>query len=144
MEGMAIATMCELCSLQLFLNDLTNNGLAAILNNCTHLALPETSTLPSANDFAEHKKSGTRQRYCLPSAALGKDEHMVNLSFAECRALGKEKHSANNIFAESRALGKGLHSSNGRQDITVVDAVTLCRVSGPRHSAKIYFAECLS
>jgi hypothetical protein len=97
--------------------------------------------LPSANDFAERKKSGTRQRYCLPSAALGKDEHTVNLTFAERRALGKEKHSAKNIFAESWALGKGL---NGRQDVTVVDAVTLCRVSGPRHSVKIYFAECLS
>jgi hypothetical protein len=80
-------------------------------------ALPETSSLPSANDFAERKKSGTRQRYCLPSAALGKDKHTVNLTFAERRALGKEKHSAKNIFAESRALGKGLHSANGCQTL---------------------------
>ena len=34
---MGIAMMHELCSLQLFRNHLTNTGLAAIVDNCTHL-----------------------------------------------------------------------------------------------------------
>ena len=36
-EAMGIAMMHELCSLQLFRNHLTNTGLAAIVDNCTHL-----------------------------------------------------------------------------------------------------------
>ncbi|CAM0911028.1 unnamed protein product [Alopecurus aequalis] len=37
MNSQGIATMHELRSLQLFANDLTNEGLAAILENCPHL-----------------------------------------------------------------------------------------------------------
>ncbi|RLM87098.1 hypothetical protein C2845_PM04G11860 [Panicum miliaceum] len=44
---MAIATMCELHSLQLLRNDLTNNGLAAILNNCTHLESLDIRNCPN-------------------------------------------------------------------------------------------------
>ena len=36
-EAMAIAEMHELCSLQLLNNDLSNQGLAAILDKCLHL-----------------------------------------------------------------------------------------------------------
>jgi hypothetical protein len=98
--------------------------------------------MPSAKHFAECKISGTRQRDRLPSAALGKYKHTVNSTFTECRTLGKAQHTVNSSFTECHALGKGRHSANRRQEVTVGDAVTVCRVSGPRHSAKKACAEC--
>jgi hypothetical protein len=68
-------------------------------------ALPETSTLPSANCFAECQISGTRRRASLPSAALGKEKHMANSSFAECSTLGKT------FFAECFSLASAGHSA---------------------------------
>ncbi|CAN6172032.1 unnamed protein product [Urochloa humidicola] len=47
MEAMAVATMRELRSLQLFRNDLTNDGLAAILNNCPHLESLDIRNCPN-------------------------------------------------------------------------------------------------
>jgi hypothetical protein len=78
--------------------------------------------------------------------------HSANRLFAECRTRQRQTHGelilywasgtrqrktlGKERFAECRALGKGWHSANRRQEVTVGHAVTVCRVSGPRHSAK--------
>jgi hypothetical protein len=51
------------------------------------------------------------------------------------KTLGKD------YFAECQTLGKEWHLANARQDLTVVNGVSLCRVPTPGHSAKINFAE---
>jgi hypothetical protein len=45
---------------------------------CTDSTLSEMRSLPSVKSFAECKKSGIRQSFSLPSAALGKGKHTVN------------------------------------------------------------------
>jgi len=55
--------------------------------------LPESSTMPSANSFAECHISDTRQRHHLPSASpktLGKESTLGKDGFAECQTLGKD------------------------------------------------------
>jgi hypothetical protein len=84
--------------------------------------------------------------------------HSAKILFAECRTRQRQTHGefilyrvsgtrqsktlGKDHFAEGRALGKGWHSANRRQEVTVGHAVIVCRVFGPRHSAKRACAEC--
>jgi hypothetical protein len=99
-----------------------------------HYRKPALCRVPNALPSAKHRALGKVAVCWVPHSA--KTKHTVNSSFTERRALGKE------YFAECRALGKGWHSANRRQEVTVGHAVTVCRVFGPRHSAKRACAEC--
>ena len=92
-----------------------------------HVSLRETRSLPSARRFAECRNTGTRQRYSLPSAALGKAGTQQRPS------LSSAKHSAKRDTRQTSSLPSVRHSAknNPRQN-TSADAggpsVILCRV----------------
>jgi len=57
------------------------------------MSLLESSTMPSADSFAECHISGTRQRHPLPNArpkTLGKESTLGKATFAEYQTLGKD------------------------------------------------------
>jgi hypothetical protein len=116
-------------------------------------SLRENRNSPSARNFPESQKSGTRGSQSSPSVALGEDKHSGKRAFPECR----EGHGTQGKFgtrgkssSPRGTLGEGGHSQNEfriwRRRWTEQFAKKW-KTSSPsasyKHSGRDLFPECL-